>query len=99
MIVGPLVAALGFALFAVPTIAHNYWMMFFPAVIILGLGMAVTVAPLTTVVMSTVDQERVGTASGINNAIARVAGILAIAILGIVMVYAFRVRLERRAQS
>jgi EmrB/QacA subfamily drug resistance transporter len=95
LIVGPLIAALGFGLFAVPTIARGYWMMFFPAVIILGLGMTVTVAPLTTVVMNSVDQERVGTASGINNAIARVAGILAIAILGIVMVYAFRVRLDR----
>jgi EmrB/QacA subfamily drug resistance transporter len=95
LIVGPLIATLGFVLFALPTIAHNYWVMFFPAVIILGLGMAVTVAPLTTVVMNSVDQERVGTASGINNAIARVAGILAIAVLGIVLVYAFRVQLDR----
>ena len=95
LIVGPLGAALGFVLFAAPAVAHNYWVMFFPAVIILGFGMAVTVAPLTTVVMNSVDQERVGTASGINNAIARVASILAIAILGIVMVYAFRVRLDR----
>ena len=95
LIGGPLIAALGFVLFAVPTIAHSYWVMFFPAVLILGFGMAVTVAPLTTVVMNSVDQERVGTASGINNAIARVAGILAIAILGIVMVYEFRVGLDR----
>jgi EmrB/QacA subfamily drug resistance transporter len=95
LMVGPLVAALGFVLFAVPTIAHNYWLTFFPAVIVLGFGMAVTVAPLTTGVMNSVDQERVGTASGINNAIARVAGILSIAILGIVMVYAFRASLDR----
>jgi EmrB/QacA subfamily drug resistance transporter len=95
LIVGPLVVALGFVLFAVPTATHNYWVMFFPAVIILGLGMAVTVAPLTTGVMNSVDQEHVGTASGINNAIARVAGILAIAILGMVMIYTFRVRLDR----
>ena len=95
LIVGPLVVALGFVLFAVPTLAHSYWVRFFPAVIILGFGMAVTVAPLTTGVMNSVDQERVGTASGINNAVARIAGILAIAILGIVLVYAFRMRLDR----
>jgi EmrB/QacA subfamily drug resistance transporter len=95
LMIGPLVVALGFVLFAVPAIAHDYWVEFFPAVIILGFGMAVTVAPLTTSVMNSVEQERVGTASGINNAIARVAGILTIAILGIVMVYAFRLSLDR----
>jgi EmrB/QacA subfamily drug resistance transporter len=94
LMIGPLVAALGFVLFAVPSIAGNYWMTFFPAVIVLGIGMAITVAPLTTVVMNSVDQDRVGTASGINNAIARVTGVLAIAVLGIVMVYAFRSRLD-----
>jgi EmrB/QacA subfamily drug resistance transporter len=94
LIVGPLIVALAFGMFAAPTIAHSYWVIFFPAVITLGFGMAVTVAPLTTVVMNSVDQEHVGAASGINNAIARVAGILAIAILGIVMVYAFRIRLN-----
>ncbi len=56
--------------------------------------MAVTVAPLTTVVMNSVSEERVGTASGVNNAVARVAGVLAIAILGIVMMKAFGFRLN-----
>ena len=95
LIAGPLIAALGFGLFAVPSIAESYWKAFFPAIIILGFGMAVTVAPLTTVVMNSVDRERVGAASGINNAAARVAGVLAIAILGIVMVTIFDSHLSR----
>jgi hypothetical protein len=61
--------------------------------------MTVTVAPLTTVVMNSVDQERVGTASGINNAVARVASVLAIAVLGIVMVIAFGSRLDHSLAS
>jgi EmrB/QacA subfamily drug resistance transporter len=94
LIIGPLIAGLGFVLFAVPSIGGSYWKGFFPAVVVLGLGMAVTVAPLTTVVMSSVGKDRVGTASGINNAVARVAGVLAIAVLGIVMVKTFGSRLN-----
>ena len=94
LIIGPLIAALGFILFAVPSVGDSYWKTFFPAVVVLGFGMAVTVAPLTTIVMNSVDQDRVGTASGINNAVARVASVLAIAVLGIVMVSAFSSRLS-----
>jgi EmrB/QacA subfamily drug resistance transporter len=95
LISGPLIAAAGFLLFAIPSVNANYWTGFFPAFIILGLGMAVSVAPLTTVVMNSVEQSRVGTASGINNAVARVAGVLAIAVLGIVMVAAFSHALQQ----
>jgi MFS family permease len=89
-----LVVTFGFALFAVPSVGADYWKTIFPAMTILGLGMAITVAPLTTDVMNSVDEDHVGTASGINNAVARVAGVLGIAVLGIVMVSVFRARLD-----
>jgi predicted MFS family arabinose efflux permease len=94
LIIGPLIVALGFVLLAAPSIGGIYWRKFFPSVLILGFGMAITVAPLTTVVMNSVDKDRAGTASGINNAVARIASVLAIAVLGIVMVKAFGSRLN-----
>jgi EmrB/QacA subfamily drug resistance transporter len=96
LVIGPLLTTLGFALFALPSVGASYWKTFLPAVVVLGFGMAVTVAPLTTVVMNSVNQSRVGAASGINNAVARIAGVLAIAILGIVMVKVFGTRLGEK---
>ena len=96
MTLGPIIIALGFVLFAVPSVGGSYWQVFFSAVMVLGFGMALTVAPLTTVVMDSVAEDRVGAASGINNAVARVAGVLAIAVLGVVMVNGFSARLNRK---
>jgi len=94
LILGPLLVGSGFFLFAIPSTGGSYWRMFLPAVIVLGFGMAVTVAPLTTVIMKSAQEDRAGTASGVNNAVARVAGVLAIAILGLLMVKAFGFRLN-----
>ncbi len=94
LIVGPIIAGVGFLLFALPTLHANYWVTFFPAVVVLGLGMAVTVAPLTTAVMGAVSVDRAGAASGVNNAVARTASLLSIAALGIVIAAVFNHALE-----
>jgi EmrB/QacA subfamily drug resistance transporter len=96
LIIGPTITTCGLALLAVPGLDGSYWRTFFPAMVLLGLGMAVSVAPLTTTVMDATDDKHAGMASGINNATARVAGLLAVAVLGAIAVASFRAELQDR---
>ena len=94
--IGPIIVAVGFVLLAIPKVSPNYWTSFFPGVVVMGLGMAMSVAPLTTTVMSSVGEEQAGVASGINNAVSRTAGLLAIAVFGVMMLHTFSGTLARR---
>jgi EmrB/QacA subfamily drug resistance transporter len=95
LVVGPLIAVVGYALLARPAVGGLYWTTYFPAIVVLGLGMTVSIAPLTTVVMSSVEETRTGTASAVNNAVSQVAALLALAVFAPVFFAVFTQSLSR----
>jgi len=92
--IGPAIAAIGFALYALPGVGGSYWTTWFPAFVVLGLGMSVTVAPLTTTVLESASEAHVGLASAINNAISRAAGLFAVAAFSLVVLAVFGSRMD-----
>jgi len=98
LIIGPLITSAGFFIFSFYGIATGtgaYWSTFFISFLLIGVGMGITVAPLTTAVMGAVSQDNTGIASGINNTVARTAGVLAIALMGALVLFSFKNSVEQ----
>jgi len=96
MVVGPILICIAYVLFMLPGLHVLYPIQLLPSVIVLGVGMAIFITPLTTTVMGSVPEHSVGIASGVNNAVSRVAGLLAIAVLGAIIAARFNVALTSR---
>jgi EmrB/QacA subfamily drug resistance transporter len=94
--VGPIIGAAGIAMLVRLDQDVDYFVDVFPAMVLFGLGLSITVAPLTTTVLNSVEERHAGVASGVNNAVARVAGLIAIAALGAVISAQFSSSLDDR---
>ncbi|HLZ57013.1 MAG TPA: MFS transporter [Ktedonosporobacter sp.] len=99
LVVGPLLMAAGLALYIRTGVGGSYWTTFFPAVLLQGIGAAITIAPLTTIVIGAVEARHAGLASGINNAVSRTALVLSVAVLSIVFLGVFSSTLQNRLAS
>lgn len=97
--VGPAITAIGFFALAIPGTNADFVTGFLPGIVIVGIGMTVSVAPLTTVVMSSVDRQRTGIASGVNNTAARLAGVFAVAVLTAIAIATFTRDVEDRLRA
>ena len=101
LIAGPIVTGLGFlglSLIGITTGPGQYWFTFLPGMLTIGTGLTLTVVPLTNAVMGSVASHFAGTASGINNAVARTAGVLVLAVAGSVAIATFSHQLTERTQ-
>ena len=100
LVAASLAAAAGYVLFAVPGAEHgSYWTSFFPAMVVQGFGMALAITPLTTAALGSVEGEHSGLASGVNNAAARVAAPLAVAVLSVFIYGGFSTSLDAHLDS
>jgi EmrB/QacA subfamily drug resistance transporter len=102
LVAGPVLTGFGFLVMAFAGITAGpsaYWLTFFPGIVLIGVGMGITVAPLSTAVMNSVETHQAGIASGVNNAVARTAGVLAIAVVGALMLLLFATGLDTRTAS
>jgi EmrB/QacA subfamily drug resistance transporter len=100
LVIGPAIAGIGFALFAVPGVeSGSYWTSFFPAAVVLGVGLAAQAPAVTTVALNSVDASRSGLAAAINNAFSQTAALLAVAVLGVIMFAAFSGSLDASLET
>ncbi len=96
---GPIIAACGFLLALRIDAQVHYFSQLLPGIIVFGLGLATTVAPLTTAILGDVEKEHAGIASAINNAVARIAGLLAVAAIGAVVAAQFSSSINKTTAS
>lgn len=100
LVVAALAVGAGLLLFAVPGAeGGSYWTSFFPAMVIQGVGLALAIAPLTKAALDAVDHERAGLASGVNNAVCRLGGLLAVAGFGVLVFAGFSASLDARTEG
>lgn len=93
---GPIISGASFLLLTRLGTQVNYWTGVFPAIVLFGIGLAITVAPLTAAILGDVNPEQAGIASAVNNAVARVAGLVAVAAVGAVVATQFGAVLDRQ---
>jgi EmrB/QacA subfamily drug resistance transporter len=85
MAVGPVVAAVGFLLLTTARAPFDFWTQMLPGLIVFGVGLSITVSPLTAAVLAAVDPAQSGIGSAVNNAVSRVAGLVAVAFMGVIV--------------